>query len=240
MDPTHDELAAFATLDVVVTWIGMAEPVPAGLRASAGDLRLLREVVLVPPDAWGAAVAGARVAFPPPEDDGQAPDPADRALSALELGQIASHRRIARLRLGLPAEEASSGAKRGAAAAASAAAGGATGGVIDLTGAAGGVPHTGGAVQARKVKISEVFDQADDTEIDPWTSARTRAVLAAFKASNDWKDPEPEERVSADQLAALEHRLSQGAAPCPDFGVWRPFGKRLARALKLTVHHVSP
>lgn len=42
MDPTHDELAAFATFADVVNWIGMAEPVLAGLRTSAGDFRLLR------------------------------------------------------------------------------------------------------------------------------------------------------------------------------------------------------
>ena len=64
--------------------------------------------------------------------------------------------------------------------------------------------------------------------------------MAAFKAGNDGEDPEEEEDVTADQLAALEHRLGSGACPCPDFGVWRPFGQRLARALKLTVHHFTP
>ena len=88
--------------------------------------------------------------------------------------------------------------------------------------------------------MSAIFDQADDTEITPWTPARMRSVMAAFKASNDDEEPEPDEEVSVDQLAALEFKLATGAAPCPDFGVWRPFGTRMARALKLTAHHLTP
>ena len=64
--------------------------------------------------------------------------------------------------------------------------------------------------------------------------------MAAFKASNDDEEPEPDEEVSVDQLAALEFKLATGAAPCPDFGVSRPFGTRMARALKLTAHHLTP
>ena len=41
-------------------------------------------------------------------------------------------------------------------------------------------------------------------------------------------------------MAALEHRLNSGAGPCPVFGIWRPYGQRLARQLKLTVHHITP
>ena len=74
---------------------------------------------------------------------------------------------------------------------------------------------------ARKVKMSAIFDQADDTEISPWTPARMRTVMAAFKAAKDDEMPDPDEEVSVDQLAALEFKLATGAAPCPDFGVWR-------------------
>lgn len=70
--------------------------------------------------------------------------------------------------------------------------------------------------------------KSSNTEITPSSPARTRAVLAAFKAASDGEEPAPEEEVTGDQLAAFEHRLGQGAAPCPDFGVWSPFGQRLA------------
>ncbi len=96
------------------------------------------------------------------------------------------------------------------------------------------------AVGTRKIKMSSILDQADDTEITPWTPARMRSDMAAFKSSNDDEEPEPDEEVSVGQLAALEFKLATCAAPCPDFGVWRPFGARMARALKLTAHHLTP
>ncbi|CAK0804234.1 unnamed protein product [Prorocentrum cordatum] len=96
------------------------------------------------------------------------------------------------------------------------------------------------ASSIRKVKMSTIFDQADDSEIAPWSAQRTRTVMAAFKAANDDEDPEPDEDVTGDQLAALEHRIQTGACPCPDFGVWRPYGQRFARTLKLVVHHITP
>ncbi|CAK0842289.1 unnamed protein product, partial [Prorocentrum cordatum] len=96
------------------------------------------------------------------------------------------------------------------------------------------------ASSIRKVKMSTIFDQADDSEIAPWSAQRTRTVMAAFKAANDDEDPDPDEDVTGDQLAALEHRIQTGACPCPDFGVWRPYGQRFARTLKLVVHHITP
>ena len=226
MDPSAQELAAFANLGDVVAWIGLQDVVLAALRVAMGDFQLLREVVLIPRTAWDDAVAAARVQPP-----GDGPPPA-RALRPLELGQVESIRRIARLRLGLPAAE-----ERAAdppMAAPGAGGGGGAGAPTVAAGTAGTVALT------RKFKMSSVFDQGDDSEISTWTVARMRTVMAAFKAANDGEEPEQDEEVTADQLAALEHRLNSGACPCPDFGVWRPYGHRLARQLKLTVHHITP
>ena len=239
MDPSTQELAAFTNLGDVVAWIGLQDVILAALRDAIGDFQLLREVVLIPRSAWDDAVAAARVQPP-----GDSPPPA-RALRPLELGQVESLRRIARLRLGLPAAEeraagspmATPGAEGGGGAPAGAAGSGGAGGAgapAVATGTAGTVALT------RRFKMSSVFDQGDDTEISTWTAARMRTVMAAFKAANDGEEPEQDEEVTADQLAALEHRLNSGACPCPDFGVWRPYGHRLARQLKLTVHHITP
>ncbi len=64
--------------------------------------------------------------------------------------------------------------------------------------------------------------------------------MAAFKTSNDDGKPEPDEETSVDQLAALEFKLSTGAAPWRDFGVWRISGTRLARPFKVTAQHLTP
>ena len=248
MDPTAAELAAIAGVDDACLWVGIEPPLLAAMREAIGDFKLLREVVLIPDAAWNDAVAAMRVRLPAaaprlPSGSGgadaeavaaeaaaggaQSPPPS-RALRPLELGQVGSLRRVARLRLGLPATEESGGAAA----------------LVD----AGGAPSASAlaatttlavrtAPGERKLKMATLFDQADDSELAPWTAARARAVLAAFVAGNDGEEPERAEEASADQLAALEHRLLGGGAPCPDFAVWRPFGHRLVRRLRLTVHH---
>ena len=92
----------------------------------------------------------------------------------------------------------------------------------------------------RKVKMSSVFDQGDIMEISTWTAARIRIVMAAFKAANDGEELEQDEEVTADQLAALGHRLNSGVRPSPDFGVWRQYGHRLPRQRRLTLHCITP
>ena len=98
----------------------------------------------------------------------------------------------------------------------------------------------GMVVLTKKFKMSSVFDQGDDTEVSTGTAARLRTVMAAFKAANEGEEPDQDEEVTAYQLAALEHRLYGGAGPCLDFGVWCPYGHRLARQLRLSVHHITP
>ena len=234
MDPSAAELAVINDVASAVAWIGMAPELLQGVREAMGDFSLLREIVLIPAAAWDGAVATIRVERPPPAPapgdaaPSVAPTPPDRPLRPVELGQVASLRRLARLRLGLPAEEGGGAPSGGAAATAAASQGQPT------------LPTAGPDGRGRKIKLATVFDQGDDSEIAPWPPARARAVLAAFVAANDGEEPDPEEEATSDQLAALEHRLSTGGAPCPDFGVWRPFGLRLARKLKLTVMHLGP
>lgn len=168
----------------------MNQPLRDAIRRAMGDIRLVREGVLIPTAAWDAAVVNmlrVHEGIPPAEDAADAePTIAERAPFSLELGQIASARRVARLCLGMPPEEARAGASSG-------------GGVASVTeeGAMGqraaAAGNTSGAAQARKLRLLQVFDQVDDTEIVPWTPARTRAVLVACKAANDGEDPEPEE-----------------------------------------------
>ena len=223
MDPAGAELQAINSVDAAVTWIGMAAPVLTALRGALGDFQLLRELVLMPATAWDLGVAAARVQDP--QGDAEQPPPG-RALRALELGQVASLRRIARLRLGLtPTDEGAAAQPAAAPAAGAEAAAGAR------------TLESGGR---RRLKMSSIFDQADDSEIWAWGPGRHGEVLAAFRAVNDGEEPHPDEEATMEQLATLEHRLAQGGCPAPDFGVWRPYGHRLARQLKLVVHHVTP
>ena len=49
-----------ADLAAILDWIGVSPPVVAGIRLAAGDIQLVREVVLIPSGAWDTAVAAMR------------------------------------------------------------------------------------------------------------------------------------------------------------------------------------
>ena len=164
MDPTTTELQTFAGPNDVLAWVGMDDPVWQGLCGAMGTFTMVREVVLVPQDAWDAGVRAASVQRPAPNGT-VGPLPAARPLAAIELGQAASIRRVCRLRLGLPADEGGAVGPFGA-----------VGSFSGVSGS-GAPPGKGPAsVTVRKVKMSAIFDQGDDTEILPWTPARMRTV----------------------------------------------------------------
>ena len=93
---------------------------------------------------------------------------------------------------------------------------------------------------ARKIKMANIIDQADDAEIVAWDPSRVDAVLTAYRTSNGGEDAPVEDECTCEQLSALDHKIQTGASPACDFAVWRPFGRRLQRALKLTVQHLTP
>ena len=126
------------------------------LLQESGELGAAREM-----EAVVAGVTAVRIALPVP-DPANPPAPPDRPPNALELGQLASLRRICRLRLGLsPVEEGGVGG-----AAAGAGAGGTAGPAAAAAGA--GAPAAGGVpLGQQKIKVSQIFDQADETEISP-------------------------------------------------------------------------
>jgi hypothetical protein len=53
-------------------------------------------------------------------------------------------------------------------------------------------------VIVKEVKMSAIFGPGDDAEITPWTPARARSAMAAFKASDDDEESEPDEETSVD------------------------------------------
>ena len=85
---------------------------------------------------------------------------------------------------------------------------------------------------AAKIKFSTVIDQGDDTEIRPLNVDELRRLLGDWIANtNDGEEPTEEQEATGEQLAALNFRLRSGGTPFVDFGVWRPHGADLGRAL---------
>jgi hypothetical protein len=206
MDPTPGELAAFNTLADAMDWCGLPDALRVALKAGMGPLALMREVVLIPTAVWEATLALPLRVTPPNE--------AERDVLPMEIGQVGSLRRVCRLRCGLTAME------------------GVLAPPLAGLGPVVGVAPPHPVIAGRKVKISSVVDQGDDSEIIPMDPARLRALLAAFRHANDGEDPQEEEEITGDQLAGLDSKIQSGVAPYADFGVWRPFGARLDRSLK--------
>ena len=131
MDPQAAELQAMANLNDVFTWVGIGALLQAALNCAMGTLTMVREVVLIPLAAWDLGVAQIRIVVTPAVAEVLAVDEdpdagidamaavaavaqVDRPPSAMELGQVASLRRVCRLRLGLSAEESGAAAPVGA------------------------------------------------------------------------------------------------------------------------------
>ena len=112
----------------------------------------------------------------------------------------------------------------------------------DASLAAGVVPLVEPAYPgAAKIRFSTVIDQGDDTEIRPLTTEELRRLLAEWIVNtNDGEDPTEEQEATGEQLAALNFRLRTGGTPFVDFGVWRPHGADLGRALRFSAYFLSP
>ena len=224
VDPTAAELAGINTVAEAAAWCGVDEFVLAGLRADTcmGNFTLLRQLVLIPQAAWDTGVAALRV--------GNAADANTRPPTPLELGHVGSLRRVARLRCNLDPDTgapASTGVAGGGAGAGGAGGGGA--------GAGGTVAVGASFAGQRKLKSSNVLDQADDSEVPLIEPRRVRALLDGHKLDNDGEEAAEEEEPTGKQFAALDNKLQCDVAPYADFAVFRPFGARLQRAVKFTI-----
>ena len=101
IDPTVEELSAFANLSGAHDWVGTSEPfqvaLASALGAPAAAALRFRDVVFISDERWAAAIAAMLL---PRSPEGEEPGNQE-PLSAFEHGQAVSLRRICRLRLGL-------------------------------------------------------------------------------------------------------------------------------------------
>ena len=97
----------------------------------------------------------------------------------------------------------------------------------------GSAAATGSCAPAgRKLKLSSLVDQGDDTEIGGASSKQVAAWHQQYITVMG-APPQEEEEPSADQLQALYHRtVVLGNAPRVDHAVWGPFGRKTTRANK--------
>ena len=89
-----------------------------------------------------------------------------------------------------------------------------------------------------KVKVSSIFDQSSDREVERGTREDLNALRSRFR-SLEGEDPMRAEDVTDGQLSVLAAITKASVTPYADFGVWKPFGQRAAKNFEFTSHFLD-
>ena len=229
MDPTAEELSAITSVGSLLDWVGLADEKGRLSRTTflneLGNPKFIRQLVAVPMATYVKMVQGLKITVVETSTSRSEP------LTPIEEGQMGEVRRVARLVLKLSPEAdpvAPPSTAPGVAAGAAA-----------PTGFAEMAKAIREAVRppTKRILASKVLDQGDDSEVPPLDAAVLKAMIEDWKIlDNDGEEPAEDEEATAEQLASLSARIATGATPFVDFGVWRPFGQRMERAMKFVVH----
>ena len=96
-------------------------------------------------------------------------------------------------------------------------------------------------VTLRKVRLSHVIRQGDDSKIELMSERDIQIAHARWETVNGMGcKPDPEEAATDGQLTALQHLVRSSLAPAVDFAVWGPHGTRTERRLRLSGQVFKP
>eukprot|EP00435_Cladocopium_sp_Y103_P036126 s642_g9.t1 len=222
-EPLLENLAAITTVAQARAWAGLAEEPWNALSASLGTVPTLQVLAYIPIFGFKEAIEDARVpvaAQGVPGEEGHVPA-TTRQLTMVEGTQAGLMLQVARLKFDRE--------------------------VVDPL-AASATPATPGSQGAlgqnqslhRKIKNSQVIDQADEGEIptlDHATLDEHYKVLREAKGG----PVRPETEPSADQIAAMKARvLEMDLSPYADFAVFVNFQGRFSKAFKFLNHVLQP
>ena len=93
-------------------------------------------------------------------------------------------------------------------------------------------------VNTPKVKLSQVIDQAKDTEVAALEEAKI-AELRKVYATLFGDAPMETSEVTDNQIFALYYLVSNGLVPYADFAVWGPYGTRFERKMRFTARLID-
>ena len=87
----------------------------------------------------------------------------------------------------------------------------------------------------RRVKLSSVISQIDDTEILLDDGKEILKAFARYEAVyGKGERPPKESEPTTEQITAIRHLLGQGSAPYADFAIFGPYGMRIMKKVKLS------
>ena len=94
---------------------------------------------------------------------------------------------------------------------------------------------TTSAASERKIKLSSILSQVDDTET---TVMSEKDLVAAYlrysTVFGDNERPPKESEPTSEQLSAIFHLVNQNNVPYCDFSVFGPYGHRMIKKIKLS------
>ena len=105
-------------------------------------------------------------------------------------------------------------------------------GAVTIQPGVGPQPAAPSTSNARKVKMSQVINQADEEEVEMMTSQQVTAAYDNYVNKTGGFPPEDEE-LSAEQITTLDALYKSGRAPYTDFSVWGPYQHRIQKKMKL-------
>ena len=207
MDPSPEQLRSLDTLEQLLDFVGLDQPLRGTTLEALGHPTSVREISFVSQGDLEEVLTTLRVPRPASEDGG--PSGPSVQASPIQKGVVRFLLRVARLRAGLPVEG------------------------VSPQPASGPAPSVGGLSQpTKRVKLSSLVDSAAEAELVTLEGSEIRRLFGDYKrARGDYphKDMEPSE----DQLSAVAQLLKTGQAPYVDFALFGPQGKRALRKLTL-------
>ena len=229
MDPTQAELATFNDVGVIGGWAGFTDlgnenSVGGSLFSTLGlvTTQVPRVIGIISEADYATAVQTWRI--PRIGADGNPMVPPTRAPTVAELGQATLFGRACRISAGNgdTLESLRAMAKAGP---------------PQQPGSASAAP---GSASGRKLKMTAVASQVDDSEFD---MAPEQELMRCFKRYESifgrGERPDQEAEPTPEQVSALRCIISRGSPPFVDFGVWGPHGHRMMKKVKLSGYNIG-
>ena len=233
VDPTVEDLGKITTAAHIWNWLGVAPAVSkamSDLMFGEEATPALRDIVLISHAEYEHIIGLVKVPKPgaassgTAAEEGQGVQPQTRELAPIEKGKLFHFRRIARLRLGLPArddvpelpiptlEAADTGE-----------------GHKDDDNKKGDGKSTSNVAEP-KIKLRDILDRTLDSELVRVPYKELRSMYGKFSEKAE-DEPDEERRPTAEQLGALAQVVGANLPPYADFALFGPNGQVLIEDL---------
>ena len=203
-------MAKIISVNDIFNWIGSSKPFIEAVRtALGGGEPKIRDLVSISPKDWNDVMVAVVVG--------------DRPMSAIERGQFALVRRIARLRVQLTANDDVSTS-------------GTVGTTLAISAAAAAPPLP---LSEARIKLSVLIDSSMDSELVRIPVLEVRKMYSRYVET---RGAEPKEDIepTIEQLSAVKQVMDNDLAPYVDFALFGPYGKRFLAKLTLAAWSYLP